>query len=181
MAWTLVPGGVCRYGDAGRPVLVADLEVTTTPITHMQAGYPGAEPDLPITQITYREATDLAARLGGRLPRSVEWEWLAAGPNRRAYPWGDADADFCRAVLRPTGYRQPVAVGGRPAGATPDGVLDLAGLVWEWTATPVLGDGRIIRGGSYCSPALYARSTFLNAAPQELRSAGIGLRIVRQR
>jgi iron(II)-dependent oxidoreductase len=56
----------------------------------------------------------------------------------------------------------------------------VAGNVWEWTASPAMGDGYVIRGGSYASAPLYAQCTFLNAAPAELRSAGIGLRVVRE-
>jgi iron(II)-dependent oxidoreductase len=58
-------------------------------------------------------------------------------------------------------------------------VLDLAGNVWEWTSSPAMGGGRIIRGGSYASPPLYAQTTFLNAAPAEHRSPGISVRPVR--
>jgi iron(II)-dependent oxidoreductase len=42
-----------------------------------------------------------------------------------------------------------------------------------------MGTGFVVRGGSYASPLLYAQTTFLNAAPAELRSAGIGVRVVR--
>lgn len=52
----------------------------------------------------------------------------------------------------------------------------MAGNVWEWTATAVWGNGFVLHGGSYASPPLYAKCTFLNAAPAELRSPGIGLR-----
>ena len=66
-----------------------------------------------------------------------------------------------------------------PAGATPEGMLDVAGNVWEWTATAAMGNGYVIRGGSYASQPAYARTTFLNAAPAGLRSPGLGFRVVR--
>ena len=66
-----------------------------------------------------------------------------------------------------------------PAGANTQGILGLAGNVWEWTASPVMGGGYVIRGGSYASKSLYARTTFLNAVPAERRSRGISVRPVR--
>jgi iron(II)-dependent oxidoreductase len=63
---------------------------------------------------------------------------------------------------------------------TPEGVLDVAGNVWEWTATRVPGDGAVIRGGSYNSPCGYARCAYSNEAPIAVQSAGIGVRVVRE-
>lgn len=178
--WVLVAGGTCHYGDAAKPRPVPDLQVAATPLSWAQAGHP-SHGDLPVTGIDHAEATDLAAAFGARLPTSVEWEWVAAGPQRRTYPWGDAPWSPARAVLT-TKDTQPVGphrVGQRPEGATPQGVLDLAGNVWEWTASPVMGGGYIIRGGSYASPLLYARTTFLNAVHAGRRSCGISLRLVK--
>jgi formylglycine-generating enzyme len=61
----------------------------------------------------------------------------------------------------------------------PQGLLDVAGNVREWTATRVMGGGYVIRGGSYASKPLYARCTFLNAVHAQRRSPGIGVRPVR--
>ena len=105
---------------------------------------------------------------------------MAAGAARRRYPWGDDDWWPGRAALLPSGFSRPVRAGSHPEGATPEGVLDVAGNVWEWTATTVVGGGHVIRGGSYASQLLYAQTTFRNAAPAELRSPGIGVRVVRE-
>jgi iron(II)-dependent oxidoreductase len=104
---------------------------------------------------------------------------MAAGPGRRRYPWGEAEWDPSLANLLPAGSSGPVRAGRFPAGATPEGMLDVAGNVWEWTATPAMGNGYVIRGGSYASQPAYARTTFLNAAPAALRSPGLGFRVVR--
>lgn len=178
--WVLIQGGVCLFGDAARPLPVRALCWTVTPVTARYLGERGPGADLPVTGVSQADASAIAARLGGRLPRSPEWEWMAAGPARRRYPWGEQDWDPGRAALLPGGHRGPVPVGGYPDGATPDGLLDVAGNVWEWTATPVPGGGYVIRGGSYASRPVYARSTFLNAAPGELRSRGTGFRVVRE-
>ncbi|WP_327009689.1 formylglycine-generating enzyme family protein [Dactylosporangium sp. NBC_01737] len=177
--WLLVPGGTCLYGDARKPRTVPDLLVAATPLTLSQCG--AGDVDLPVTGISYDDAVRLAAEAGGRLPSSVEWEWIAAGPDRRDYPWGGEPWTPDRALLTGPGRapRGPQPVGQHPAGATPHGVLDLAGNVWEWTSSSSMGCGKIIRGGSYVSPPLYARTTFLNAAPAERRSCGISVRPVR--
>ncbi|MET8981652.1 formylglycine-generating enzyme family protein [Streptomyces sp. NPDC004539] len=175
--WVRVAGGVCRFGDRQRPITVRPLEWTRTLLTPAQLGdRTGLRP---LTGLTQREAADLARKLGGRLPRSLEWEWAASGPNCRRYPWGDEDPTARRANLR-GGPGCSTPVGAYPDGATPQGLLDMAGNVWEWTSSATLGDGFVLRGASHNSPALYARSTFLNAAPAELASAGIGFRVVRE-
>lgn len=177
--WLLVPGGTCLFGDDARPVQVRDLWWTAVPVTPACLGDRGPGSAVPVTGITAAEAERLAAGLGGRLPRSAEWEWMAGGRARRRYPWGSRDWEPGLAVLAPSGETGPVPAGRCPAGATPEGMLDVAGNVWEWTASPVMGDGRVIRGASFASRPLYARTTFLNAAPAELRSRGIGFRAVR--
>lgn len=177
--WRYLPGGVCAYGDRARPVTVPTLYWSTTPVTRAQLGKAG-DGDVPVTGLDHDEACEAAASLGGRLPRSVEWEWMAAGGERRRFPWGDADWTPAKANLRPSGQHGPTPVCTHPEGATPGGLLDVAGNVWEWTASPSLGGGAIIRGGSYHSLPLYATCRFLNAAPRELRSPGIGFRVVRE-
>ncbi|MDQ3933055.1 MAG: formylglycine-generating enzyme family protein [Actinomycetota bacterium] len=175
--WIGVPGGTCLFGDGRRRVSVPDLEWTQTLVTgrHVE----DQDDDLPLVCVTFAEASEVARDLGGRLPSSIEWEWMASG-NARDFPWGNAPWDATRANLLPANVGVRTVVGRYADGATPDGLLDVAGNVWEWTSTPVFAGGRVIRGGSYASQPLYARCTFLNAAPEELRSRGIGLRVVRE-
>ncbi len=66
------------------------------------------------------------------LPSAAAWEYAARGTTRRVSPWGDAEPDAERANFNAE-YQRTTAVGGFPAGATPAGVLDLAGNVWKWT------------------------------------------------
>jgi formylglycine-generating enzyme required for sulfatase activity len=183
LRWVQIPGGTCRFGDAARPLPVEDLLVALTPLTYGQAGRGDdvGDPDLPVTDVDHAEAGRLAALVGGRLPTSVEWEWAAAGPDRRTFPWGERPWTPRLARLRGPGadHDGPGPVAGHVDGATPQGLLDLAGNVWEWTASPVMGGGYVIRGGSYASKPLYGRSTFLNAVHAQRRSCGIGVRPVR--
>lgn len=183
LRWVPVLGGICRFGDSARPRVVGDLLVAVTPLTYGQLDRAGeaAEADLPVTGVDHAEACRLAELVGGRLPTSVEWEWLAGGPQRRPFPWGSQPWAPHLARLRGpvTEHGGPGPVGGHLAGATPQGLLDVAGNVWEWTASPVMGGGHVIRGGSYASKPLYGRCTFLNAVHAERRSPGIGVRPVR--
>lgn len=183
LRWVPIPGGTFRFGDSVRRRVVGDLLVAVTPLSYWQLGRAGqaADADLPVSGIDHAEACRLAELVGGRLPTSVEWEWLAGGPQRRLFPWGAQAWAPPLARLRGPAVEHagPGPVGGYAAGATPQGLLELAGNVWEWTASPVLGGGYVIRGGSYASKPLYGRCTFLNAVHAERRSPGIGVRPVR--
>jgi formylglycine-generating enzyme required for sulfatase activity len=94
---------------------------------------PGFEPH-PVNEVTWHGARAYCAWRGARLPTEAEWEAAARGRERRLYPWGNQPPTAERAVFaRRSNETEPV--GGRPAGATPDGVHDLAGNVAEWTST----------------------------------------------
>ncbi|MFF3665503.1 formylglycine-generating enzyme family protein [Microtetraspora malaysiensis] len=137
----------------------------------------GMDEELPVTGLAWPEAVQLATAAGGRLPTSAEWQWMASAGARR-YPWGEADPEPGHANLRALGPGAITPVGAYPVGATPDGLLDVAGNVWEWTSTCVPGGGAVVRGGSYQSIRLYAQSGFANEIPTATTSPGIGLRVV---
>jgi formylglycine-generating enzyme required for sulfatase activity len=101
---------------------------------------PGRE-DHPVVLVTWAEAAAYCAWRGAvvgerrRLPTAFEFEKAARGTDGRAYPWGAIfDASKLDSALG--GPRDTVAVGSYPDGASPFGVLDVAGNVFQWTATP---------------------------------------------
>jgi formylglycine-generating enzyme required for sulfatase activity len=114
-----------------------------------------AEPGRPVRNVSPAEAAAFCAFAGGRLPSSDEWLFAAAGPAGRRYPWGNTGLVCRRASFGLTtgpcaeGGTGPDFAGARPDGASPDGVLDLAGNVAEWTREN--DGGFVARGGSYRS------------------------------
>jgi sulfatase modifying factor 1 len=135
-----------------------------------------AEPGAPVVNVDAKEAERFCRFEGGRLPTSDEWLFAAAGTDGRRFPWGQTGLVCRRAVFGvesgpcETGGGADIA-GSRPDGRTPEGVLDLAGNVAEWTLER---DGRpVARGGSYRSrAALDLKSWAVETAPPRVPYVG---------
>lgn len=132
-------------------------------------------PDHPVVGITWFEAEAYARWARKRLPTEAEWEKAARGTDERQFPWGQT-FDPAMANTREGGSGTLEPVGSRPRGASPYGVLDLAGNCFEWCAdwyepnayqllpahAPVLHEthrkGRkVCRGGAFDYPSEGAR------------------------
>lgn len=133
--------------------------------------FPDKEGLLPVTRVTWKQATDYAAAAGKRLPTEEEWEKAARGPEGLEYPWANRfDGD--RLNYRGTNINAAAdIVGSFRAGASPYGCMDMAGNVFEWTAdwyepypgNPIVDvtygqNYRVLRGGSFRSEAFETRS-----------------------
>jgi len=142
------------------------------------------DPTEPVVHVCLYEAQAYAAWAGRRLPTEPEWEkaarWDPATGRSRRYPWGDTDptADLANLGQR---HLSPTPVGSYPAGASPLGVHQLIGDVWEWTSStfnPYPGfrmfpypeysqvffgqQYTVLRGGSFGTDRAACRGTFRN-------------------
>lgn len=155
--------------------------------------YPEDWAERPVTWVSLEDARAYAAWAGKRLPHEWEWQMAAQGTDGRVYPWGNE----WRATAVPvpdTGreMRAPDPVDAHPEGASPYGVMDMAGNVWQWTEEFEDEHTRagIVRGGSFYQPQgsiWYFPQAYRNdqhgklllMAPSYDRSATVGFRCVR--
>jgi iron(II)-dependent oxidoreductase len=162
-------------------------------LRHWQGGVPprGWE-NKPVTWVSLEDARAYAKWAGKRLPHEWEWQYAAQGTDGRRYPWGDewnAEAAPEASITRE--MPAPHDVDAHPAGASPFGVQDLVGNIWQWTDEFVDEHTRaaVIRGGTAYQPQtshwyfpqayrLDQHGKLLLMAPSKDRSGGIGFRCV---
>jgi formylglycine-generating enzyme required for sulfatase activity len=176
-----------RVGDYGRCVSAgvcapADIAPDDTRFSR---------PELPVTHVRYDDAATYCTWAGGRLPTEAEWEYAARGQEGREFPWGSVynphlanhGAWAGERTDATDGFVGLAPVGSFPDGATPLGLLDMAGNAGEWvadllgtdpgTGLPVPYDGaavtnpppntrgggfHVVRGGSYEDAAMWLRT-----------------------
>ncbi|NTW55207.1 MAG: formylglycine-generating enzyme family protein, partial [Chlorobaculum sp.] len=116
-----------------------------------------------------------------RLPTEIEWEWAAAGKDKRKFPWGSAMPTPKLANYYEINIGATTPVGAYPDGATPEGLYDMAGNVWEWMEN--WHDNRqyfrALRGGSWDSDAEYLRCSSRNYGSPGNWDGDVGFRVVR--
>jgi hypothetical protein len=133
-----------------------------------------------VVLVTWDDADAYCRQYGKRLPTEQEWEKAARGTDGRKYPWGNEEPTSRHALFNTTwnGYGTLAVVGSHEAGASPYGIQDLAGNVWEWTSSDYNESGqyKVIRGGSWNHNANNLRSTNRNNRNPTNRNNNQGFR-----
>lgn len=199
------PHGRTSYGAMGlqvaeRPGLADTQEraLWFSPVADEEA--------LPVRYVSWSGAAAYCGAIGGRLPTAVEWEHLA-GVNRRESTWRAALAgSSCEGIVagRSSGGEcearewRPQRVGSALLDSSPDGVVDVAGNLAEWTSSRFepagrgtvrclraedseqsLATCRVIKGGDYATPLARVRLKARQGAAEDLLGARIGFRCVK--
>ena len=133
-------------------------------------------PNRPVTGVNWYEAAAYCAWAGARLASGPEWVRAAYGIEGRGYPCGNEEPDENQANFDMK-VGSPTPVGLYPAGATPEGVEDMAGNVWEWVddwyeVPGLLGKPfklRALRGGAFFDASLSLRNFPLSRDPDDRR------------
>jgi len=150
---------------------------------------PKGDEDRYAVQMNWYEAAEYAKWAGGALPTEAQWEKAARGTDGRQYPWGnDWDAQKC-VSMEGTLYKFSPGfnpVGSHPEGASPYGVEDMAGNVWEWVADwyeheyyatapannpagPQPGSHKVLRGGCSLYDERFSRTAARMVMPPHVR------------
>ena len=159
----------------------------------VDGSYPAGWGNKPVTWVSIEDARAYATWAGKRLPHEWEWQYAAQGTDTLDYPW-DRELAPGATVPKPDKGRTmlpPSDVDAHPRGATPLGVWDLTGNVWQWTDEFVDEHTRaaILRGGSHYEPQgskwyfpqayrLSEHGKYLLTSPGMDRSGTIGFRCV---
>jgi serine/threonine-protein kinase len=208
----LIPGGTFTMGRNGgdiyespphqvdvKPFFLDKTEVTNKqyaefvqatgyqpPSDWVNGTFKVGDGDLPVVNVEWKDARAYAEWAKKRLPTEAEWEYAARGTDGRLYPWGNEWVPG-NAYTKESGLKTLQPVGSSPSGASPFGVLDMAGNVWEWcqdnfapypgsTAEPKDLTFKIIRGGSLGDDKTKASATYRNWVPPERRYEALGFR-----
>lgn len=180
-----------------RCVLAGDCQPPKEVYSKTRAHYYDAPEfsDYPVVYVSWYDASAYCKWAGRRLPSEAEWEKAARGVDGRLYPWGDQPPGREQANFN-SQIGDTSRVGSHPAGASPYGVLDMAGNAAEWVSDwyeeayykvsaytnpvgPADGEFKVLRGGSWFNQLRSMQAAFRLWNYPDLRSDTIGFRCAR--
>jgi formylglycine-generating enzyme required for sulfatase activity len=197
------------YSLAKTPITNAEYRAFVEATDHSEPSYwtnkkpPEGKETHPVVLVSWEDAYAYCYWLSSvtgksyLLPSEAEWEKGARGNDARIFPWGDHwDEGLCN--TKELGLSDTTPVGAYPNGASPWGLLDIAGNVWEWTRS-LWGDypyptdkkgmmqrenlivpgnpDRVLRGGSFLYDVKFARCAFRYWYPARQRYWNLGFRV----
>lgn len=176
------------WTDKWRPVTGATWQRPHGPGSHIDN-----KENHPVVQVSQRDAATYCAWHGRRLPTEAEWEFAARGTDGRQFAWGNKaptqtgklssrranyGTDNCCSADATDGHRTTAPVGSFPAGASPFGLNDMAGNVWEWTTTRFPGQTSwfVIKGGGWGNNPYCLRAAYKHGNPPDIGLDMVGFR-----
>jgi len=154
--------------------------------------FPASQGEWPATGVSWQDARAYCEAQGERLPTEAEWEYAARGTDGRLYSWGNEfNNEMANSKGNPRGGVE--AVGLRRGAASPFGVLDMSGNVWQWVGddyqpypggkpgSAIPPDAKVIRGGSFQSDKDHVTATARGWERAGKQSPLIGFRCARSR
>ncbi len=169
--WVEIPAGNFLFGQFPKETWCDGFYITRYPVTNAQykffldahpefglpehwiketGTYPVDIANHPVVNVSFYAAQAFCKWMGVRLPTDKEWQKAARGTDGRTFPWGEdwVAGKYCNSLRAKVGTTSPVNA--YELGKSPFGVWDMAGNVWEWTAS-CYKDLQIIHGGSWKS------------------------------
>ena len=145
--------------------------------------------DHPVNCVDWEQAKAYCAWALKRLPSEEEWEYAAKGTDGRKYSWGKDGPGTTRACYDQTASGRTCKAGSYPSGDSPFGLKDMAGNVWEWTASAYCpydnpyctSSDRVVRGGSWDYNYHALRASFRGEYSPSAHNGSFGLRCARTR